>query len=85
MQKVVQSLVQARNLSAIFIQEKKLSRPNGSSVLRIGFLDAIILKNLTFLYILLSVRKPFRKATVVPLPWQLKEKIPFKRYHEKFY
>ena len=33
---------------------------------RVGFLDSIISKILTFSYTLFSVRKPFRKTTVVP-------------------
>ena len=57
-----------RNLCGIFIQEKRLFRPNESSKFPLSFLDSIISKILTFSHKLLSVRRLSRKTTVVPFP-----------------
>ena len=56
--KVAQSIAQARNLSGIFIQEKNLFRP----------VISIISNILTFSYTLLSVRIPSRTTSVVLFP-----------------
>ena len=56
--KVPQSIAQARNLSGTFIQEKNLLRP----------IISIISNILTFSYTLLSVRIPSRTTSVVLFP-----------------
>ena len=75
--KVAQSLFLARKLSRIFVHEKKLFRPNGSSAFPLSFLELIISK--TFSYALLrkiwlvQLKEGFRVSSVKTYSnWQSK-------------